>query len=171
MRINWKAIGQWIEELCQAIVHGDRQIIVLDHTMTPNPTPIPPTPVTPPTAPISTSQAYDWSTPEAARHSVRVICDEEGLTVPQKNLLSQVIHCESGYNPNIVHPNLSNGKVFSTDYGIAQWNNFYHGKEISPDDALHNPEKAIRLMCSYVKAGRISQWVCYSSSLYKKYSA
>lgn len=115
---------------------------------------------------------YDWSTPTAARHSLRVICDEEGLTVAQKNLMSQVIHCESGYNTKITHPNLNAvGKVMSTDFGICQWNDYYHNKEITPDEALNDPEKAVRLMCKYVKEGLIKQWVCYSSNLYKKYTA
>src|SRR5712671_2055216 len=102
---------------------------------------------TTPAAPIK----YDWSTPEAARHSLRVIADEEGLTVEQKNLLSQVVHCESGYNIHAKHPNLYNGKVVSCDFGICQWNDHYHGQEISPHDAEYNPEKAVRLMCQYVK--------------------
>lgn len=119
-----------------------------------------------------TMNIYLWNTPENSRHSLRMICDEEGLTVEQKNLMSQVVHCESGYKTTITHPNLNGaGKQMSEDFGICQWNDFYHGKEISPDDAVHDPEKAIRLMCKYVKAGRISQWVCYSSGLYKNYSA
>ena len=114
-----------------------------------------------------------WDTRENARHSVRVICDQEGLSPGQKNLMSSVIHCESGYDVNCVHPNKSptTGKVMSTDYGICQWNDYYHGKEISPDEALHNPEKAVRLMCHYVLMGRINQWVCFSKSLYRQYSA
>lgn len=130
-------------------------------------TPTPPIP-TPPPAP---APKYDWSTPEAARHSLRVICDEERLTPAQKDLMSRTVHCESGYHPATVHPNLYNGKVVSTDFGICQWNDHYHGSEISPEDAVHNPEKAVRLMCAYVKAGRISQWVCFSAGLYKSYSA
>jgi hypothetical protein len=123
---------------------------------------------TPP--PIAPQPSYDWSTPEAARHSLRVICDEEGLTAGQKYIMSKVVHCESGYHPATIHPNLYDGKVVSTDYGICQWNDHYHGTEISPDQAVHDPEKAVRLMCQYVKAGKINQWVCYSSGLYLSYS-
>ncbi len=134
-------------------------------TPAPQPTEVPTPAPTPPPVPI-----YDWSTPEAARHSLRVICDEEGLTVDQKNLMSQVVHCESGYLTDIKHPNLDkDGRVASTDYGICQWNDYYHGKEISPDDALHDPEKAVRLMCKYVREGLITQWVCFTSGLYKEY--
>lgn len=141
-----------------------------------------PTPEIPPTPDVNkTAVSVDiapanvnkllWDTPENARHSVRVICDEEGLTVEQKNLMSQVVHCESGYKTDITHPNLLDGKQVSCDYGICQWNDYYHGKEITPDEAIHNPEKAVRLMCQYVKEGKINQWVCYSSGLYEKYSA
>lgn len=133
-------------------------------TQTQTPSPTQPRAVLDPTAP------YNWSTPEAVRHSVRVICDEEGLTPFQKNLMCQVLHCESGWNTHAINHNMRNGKVVSTDYGICQWNDYYHGKEISPDEALNNPEKAIRLMCKYVKNGLIRQWVCYSADMYHRYT-
>lgn len=128
-----------------------------------------PEPVIEPT-PEPIAPKYEWDTPEKARHSVRVICDEEGLTVAQKNELCATVQCESGFNIHTVHPNIGkDGKVHSTDYGICQWNDYYHGKEISPDEALHNPEKAVRLMCAYWKRGQGRLWVCYSKELYKKY--
>ncbi len=121
--------------------------------------------------PVLEPTALLWDTAENARHSLRVICDQEGLTVDQKNLMSQVVHCESGYYIHATHPNLYNDKQVSCDYGICQWNDKYHGAEITPDEAMNNPEKAIRLMCHYVKSGRITQWVCFSAGLYKKYTA
>ena len=161
-----KYILALIDEWLVAIFHGDT-VLPQEPTVPPNVVVAEPTPIVHPLMP-----KYDWSTPEAARHSVRLICDDEGLTVAQKNLLSQVVHCESGYHTDAKHPNLRrNGTVASCDYGIAQWNDYYHGKEISPDDAMNDPEKAIRLMCQYVKAGKINQWVCYSSGLYKRYTA
>lgn len=131
-----------------------------------NPAPVPndPRAILNPTAP------YDWSTPESVRHSVRVIADEEKLTPFQKNLMCQVLHCESGWNIHAINHNMRNGKVVSTDYGLCQWNDYYHGKEITPDEALNNPEKAVRLMCKYVKNGLIRQWVCYSADMYHKYT-
>lgn len=129
----------------------------IDHTATPVPDP---------------DALLPWTSPENNRHNVRAIADLEGLTIPQKNLMSQVIHCESGYLTTIRHPNLNDeGKVMSTDFGICQWNDYYHGSEITPEEAIDNPEMAVRLMCEYVKSGRIKQWVCYSSNLYKNYSA
>lgn len=133
-----------------------------------------------PDVPVSNPDALlPWTTMENCRHNVRALADLEGLTVEQKNLMSQVVHCESDYGPSIVHPNIvtktlpdgtKHTYTASTDWGIAQWNDYYHGKEISPVDAVDNPEMAIRLMCKYVKNGQIKQWVCYSSGLYLNYS-
>lgn len=113
----------------------------------------------------------DWHNKEVARHNLRVICDQEGLTPDQKNLLSQVVHCESGYDVTATHANKKDGKVTSTDYGICQWNDYFHGKEITPEQALHDPEKAIRLMCKYVKAGQIKLWSCYALGMHKRYTS
>lgn len=136
----------------------------------------------------SVKSVYLWDTPEQVRHSCRLIADEEGLTMDQKNKMSQTIHCESGYIANIsVHNCLGadgeihsvraekytpeNGKILSTDNGVCQWNDKYHAHEISPDEALHNPEKAVRLMCKYVKDGQLKQWVCFSSGRSKNFTA
>lgn len=147
---------------------------------------MPPEPQNSPPSPVSSNPdaLLPWTTKDNCRHNVRALADLEGLTVAQKNLMSQVIHCESDYQPNVVMYNCENGqvrrerysaevfgKILSIDSGIAQWNNLYHGKEISTEDAEHNPEMAVRLMCKYVKTGRISQWVCYSKGLYKNYSS
>lgn len=146
-------------------------------TITPTSTPTAPRAILTPTAP------YDWSTPEAARHSLRVICDEEGLTLDQKNNMSRTIHCESGYVQHVVMYNTESGpvrrekyepakhgKIYSIDTGIAQWNDVYHGNEISKHDAEYDPEKAIRLMCKYVKSGQLKQWVCWSSGKALKFT-
>ncbi len=112
---------------------------------------------------------YLWDKPADARHSVRLICDEEGLTVEQKNTMCATIGAESGWIPTAVHKNIVNGKITSVDYGICQWNNYYHGKEISPAEAVNNPEKAVRLMCAYWKQGKRSMWMGYTSGNYKRY--
>jgi hypothetical protein len=111
-----------------------------------------------------------WTTPENCRHNVRALADLEGLTQAEKNVMSMVIHCESGYFIHAKHPNLFNRKQMSCDYGICQWNDKYHGGEITPDEAMNDPEKAVRLMCQYMKKGLIKQWVCYSSGMYKRYT-
>lgn len=112
---------------------------------------------------------YDWSTPKAARHSVRLICDEEGLTVEQKNTMCATIGGESGWDTHAINRNRRNGKVVSTDFGICQWNDYYHGSEISPDEAVNNPEKAVRLMCTYWKQGQRNLWLAYKNGSYRAY--
>jgi hypothetical protein len=115
---------------------------------------------------------YLWDTPTNVRASVRAICDEAGLTVEQKSTLCATIECESQFNTKAIHPNVGGtGKVLSTDYGLCQWNDKYHGNQITPDDALNDPEKAVRLMCAYWKRGRRALWVSYLKGNYKQYLA
>lgn len=132
-------------------------------------------PPVPPQAPepVISPPKYDWGTPELARHSVRVICDEEGLSVSDKNELCATVGAESGWNTKAIRENygMRNGQrvLLSTDRGIAQWNDYYHGKEITADEAINNPEKAVRLMCAYWTRGQKNLWVAYKNSSYKKY--
>lgn len=150
-------IAMWIEKLKKQSVPAPAPIIA-------------PSPIQPQRAPIAESTPkYDWDTPVLARHSVRVICDEEGLTTSQKNTLCATIACESGFNPKAINYNKVNGRVVSTDFGICQWNDYYHGKEISPEEAVNNPEKAVRLMCKYWKQGLERQWVCYSTGRFARH--
>lgn len=151
--------------------------------MTPQPTPETPstTPNLPPTAPLPPEPTptpppapkYLWDTPANVRHSVRVICDEMGLTVEQKNDLCATVACESGFNPKCIHNNIVQGRVTSTDYGIAQVNDFWHigpGKDFpSVDYVLNNPEACIRWMCKQWKAGHARLWVCYAKNMYQQY--
>lgn len=112
----------------------------------------------------------DWSTIVGAHHNVRALCDLEGLTYEQKEVLTACVYVESGFNINAIHKNTNSaGVVFSIDSGICQWNNVYHASEITPDQALHDPEMAVRLMCKYWLEGKMSQWVSYSSGEYKQY--
>ena len=115
-----------------------------------------------------------WEGEENCRHNVRVICDLEGLLFAEKNALSQTVHCESNYNPACVHENIVNGKVSSTDFGIAQINDFWHigtGKDFpSSQYVLENPEACIRWMCKQWLAGNSNAWVCHLKSLYLNYT-
>lgn len=150
------------------------------------------TPTEPQNAPVSDLPAkpvetpmYDWSTVEKARHSVRLICDEEGLTTIQKNQLCATVGAESGWQsyylagPKKGQPvtldNYKNGHVWSTDYGISQINSYYWigpGKQFpSAQYVLDNPEACIRWMCKCWKQGKGTMWVAFKtkSPLYKQY--
>jgi hypothetical protein len=131
----------------------------------------------------------DWSVTVSAHHNVRVLCDLEGLSyvrnIPvvmpdgttqlwsQKDILTACVMEESGFHINAVNHNyvFENGVriLSSTDNGLCQWNDYFHGKEITPDQALHDPEMAVRLMCSYWKTGKMAQWCSYSSGEYRKW--
>jgi hypothetical protein len=127
---------------------------------------------------------YEWDTPQKAKHSVRVICDEEGLTVPQKNDLCATIGAESGWQSYyvlgpkkgqpVIHENVvSGGRVWSTDYGICQINDHFNigtGKPFpSAQFVLDNPEVCVRWMSREWKAGHSSKWNAYTSGLYRQF--
>lgn len=117
---------------------------------------------------------YLWDTPEQARHSVRVICDEEGLSVKAKNIVCAVIGAESGWKNTAKNENKNRkGIVISTDWGICQINDHYHvGDGLafkSVQYILDNPEMCVRWMCKMYKAGLIKLWCAYTNGSYKKF--
>jgi hypothetical protein len=127
---------------------------------------------------------YQWDTPEHARHSVRVICDEKGLSVYQKNVITACIMQESqfyNYLPNgnpCINKNYSKttpSKLLSTDWGICQINDtprWHIGTGLafpSVEYLMAHPEEAVRYMVRMYVAGRLGQWVSYSSGAYLKY--
>lgn len=131
-------------------------------------------PVMAPTSPKTAPTALLWGNKAQCYHSVRLIADDMKLNLEDKNLLCAVIMGESEFNThskNINYARHPDGTkyVSSTDFGICQWNDYWHGKEISPHDAEFNPEKAVRLMVTYLKQGQIKQWCAYSNSSYKKW--
>lgn len=140
----------------------------------PTPQPIPqPAPKPTPIKPVS---QYLWDTIENAHHSVRVICDEQGLSWNEKNLIAAVIGAESGYNARITNNN-SNG---TTDWGICQINDgknkqgvpFWIGPGAyfaSIDEVLSIPEKSVRFMIKQYRAGNLGYWYGYTNGSYKKY--
>ena len=115
---------------------------------------------------------YKWDTPAEACHSFRTICDEVGLSVNEKNMLAKVLNCESGFNVKAVHKN--NDARQTTDFGsqkfgVAQFNNFWYKDLISPDEALNDPEKAVRLFIDEYQAGRLKNWVCFKTGRYQNF--
>lgn len=115
-------------------------------------------------------EKYDWSTQEKARHSVRVICDEERLSVQDKNDLCATVGGESAWLPRATgKPN----KDGTRDYGIAQLNSKYwigEGKLYPNIEAVYNdPEGCIRWMCKQWKAGNKNWWYAFKKKSYLKY--
>lgn len=134
---------------------------------------------------LHSSELFDtWDTVEKARHNVRAICDQEGLDLRLKNELCATVGAESGWQsyylsgpqkgkPVIKENRSPNGKVWSTDYGIAQVNSHYH---IGPSKSfpsskyvLDNPEAVIRWMCKQWKAGNANWWVAHLNGSYKSF--
>jgi len=114
-----------------------------------------------------------WGPIPNNHHNVRVLCDLEGVTYIQKEELTACVMVESGFNLNAINRNyiFENGQrvLGSTDYGICQWNDKFHGSEITPDQALQDPEMAVRLMCKYWLSGKQSQWCSFTSGAYQQY--
>lgn len=144
-------------------------ITLLSKAPTPAPIPMPPPP---PVVPVC-----DFSTQKAAFHATRVICDEIGLAYEQKDILCGCVFQESEFlvNPK---PNQNidekTGKVWSTDYGIVQINDYYHigvGKDFpSVEYVISHPEVCIRWMATYFKIhGNLKPWASYTSGAYKKH--
>ena len=110
---------------------------------------------------------YDWSSRDKARHSVRVICDEEGLSVAMKNELCLTVQGESDFNPRAFNKNTDG----SDDCGIAQLNTKWYLKpnNMTCEDAKNDPEKSIRIMARSFKAGRQRDWIAWRK-LFEKYN-
>lgn len=154
--IDWFSIFKMIQGAAEEALKGDAHL-------QPPPTP-PVVPVAPPIPP-----KYMWDTKGHVVHSIRVICDEKGMSLEQKNTMTATIGAESEYNPKAHYENIYAGKLWSTDWGLCQWNDHYHGKEITPYEAVHDPEKAVRLMADYWKRGQRAQWSAYKNGSYKHY--
>lgn len=140
-------------------------------------------PITPPPPP-KPAPKYLWDTAEAARHSVRVIADEEGLAPHDKNEMCATVGAESGWQsyylqgPKRGQPvkleNLKNGKVWSTDWGIAQINDYWWVRAFpqfpSGQYILDHPEECIRWMCRRWKTpANRPQWIAYKNGSFKNY--
>jgi len=117
---------------------------------------------------------YDWSTRKAARHSVRVIGDEEGLKWAEKDLICACIQQESNFDNTAVCNNKNKkGIVTSSDWGIVQCNDYWwigKGKQFpSVEYVVGHPDEMVRWMIKMYKKGNLKYWVSYSSGAYKKY--
>lgn len=134
-------------------------------------------PLVAPTVPQDAPK-YDWSTQLAAKHSVRLICDEEGLDWATKNELTACIRQESQFLPHAIGRTNTNG---TQDFGLCQYNNGKDPKTGKPlwiglgaafssvEEVLDNPEKNVRVMARCFKAGQKSLWSSYKTGAYKKW--
>jgi len=144
----------------------------------PSPAPMP-EPIPEPT-PVPVEKLL-WDTPQQAYHSTRVVCDEVGLTFEQKEILCACVYQESGFKnykaPGIPTTNGNKdkqGKVWSTDYGIAQVNDYWNigpGKPFpSVSYVLNYPEEVIRWMAGiYKRTGKLTPWASFTSGAYKQW--
>lgn len=111
-----------------------------------------------------------WGTPEDARHSVRVMCDEAGMAVKDKNILCATIGGESGWKISAIGPVNKDG---TRDYGICQINDYWWigpGKYFaSVDEVMNNPEKSVKFMIDQYKHGNIYWWYAFTNGSYKKF--
>lgn len=126
-----------------------------------------------PVVPDPDALGADWSNVIVAHHNVRVLCDLEGLTYDQKEILTACVFVESAFHIDAKHENKDGqGHVLSTDWGVVQVNDFYHigeGKDFpSVQYVLENPEACVRWMCGYYKLhGNLDAWVSFTSGAYK----
>ena len=112
-----------------------------------------------------------WDTTRHNYHNVRVLCDESGLSLTEKNLICACIFQESGFDNNAICQNKNaEGVVTSTDVGICQINSYFHcgvGKDFpSTAFVVANPQDAVQWMIEMYMNGLLKMWVSYSSGAY-----
>lgn len=182
----WKLIERFITWLYGAPVSSDDNFTVPSY---PN---LPDTPLEAPVVAQDESIVAEtvsvpllWETPKQAWHSTRVLCDEMGLPLRKTVLINGVkyfpkdevcatIYGESEFKNGAVCINKDkNGKETSRDVGLCQWNSYWHcGKgKTFPSTAyvVANPEKAVRKMIEFYKAGNINLWVAHKSGRYAQF--
>ena len=171
--MNWK----WLDDILEAIVYGDKPVqkpVVIPQQLSPLIHPLMPKPIINPDVLRS-----NWDSQQNNFHNVRVLCDLAGLTLEEKDKICACIYQESqfwNYLPSgqpVENHNRLNGRIVSTDWGIAQINDYWHITKypdfVSVESILKNPDRAIEFMITAYKAGTLKQWVSYSSGAYKQW--
>lgn len=141
--------------------------------------PVPSTSTVPSTVPESEPEP-DWNDPRQAWHLTRVICDDVGLTYAQKNVLCACIYQESRFMNRhtdgrpMINENRKDGKVWSTDWGICQVNDYWnigHGKPFpSVDYVMEHPAEVVEWMAQIMKStGKLQPWSSYTSGAYEQW--
>lgn len=169
-----KTLLEKIKDLCVNVVLLLKQLIAQKQTIQSTTPPVNSPYNAPQSLKIDEKQVNTgsllWNNKENSRHSVRVICDEEGLAVQDKNDLCATIGAESEWNPKAVGKKNFDG---TRDYGIVQVNTRYwigEGKLFpSTDYVLNHPAECVRWMCKEWKKGNKNWWYGWSNGSYKKY--
>lgn len=161
-----KALETFVLSLRSYVAKGQKEEIEV--VFVPPPVPEAPKPV------VRVAKA-GWETPSTARHSTRVICDNNGLTLEQKNLICAIIMAESGFK--IFAKNVNSNT--SADYSLCQFNDgpptgekwwIGKGKAFeSVEDVYANPERQIKIMINALKNNKLHLWAAYNNGSYKKY--
>lgn len=134
-----------------------------------------PAPTVPPEAPTSPIvETFDWTTAKGVYHAVRVLCDDAGLSLAEKNIICACVFQESRFSNNAIGRNKdASGHVTSTDFGLCQINDYFHigqGKDFpSVQYVLDNPEVMVKWMIQMYKIGKLSLWSSYSTGAYKQW--
>lgn len=90
---------------------------------------------------------------------------EANISPVMEKIGTAVLWAESGLNPSAVCKNR-----FSSDFGIAQFNDYWYWKAdkiISPADALI-PEKALPVFWKYFPK-RSNNWIAYKNGSWRKF--
>lgn len=133
-------------------------------------------------------KTLEWDTQQQAYHSVRVLCDNAGLSIMRsinvdgrmfmpKDIICACIYEESRFKTQAKGPTNKNG---THDWGICQYNDGHnaHGiplwigpgayfKDVA--EVLANPEKGVNEMISMYKVGHIDWWMSHSTGAYKQW--
>lgn len=134
--------------------------------------------ITPVVPNIDTLLPWDTVNPlsHSNYHNVRVICDFEGLTFDQKEILTACVWRESDFmtNPRPNQNKDKTGAVWSTDWGIVQVNDYFNIGEGKPFSTvqyvLDNPETCVRWMANiYKTTGSLQPWASFTTDAYKQF--
>ena len=163
-----------IFQIFQKMLNLLAQILRLDLEIIKKKQPIEISPVVPPTPAVETTTtppitpSIRWGDyPELEKQELlkqtKEICRQVGLTTKQTQDLCKTIWAESGWNPNCVNED-------SLDYGLCQFNIKWYLKpnNMTPEDALKNPLKCVRIMAKSFRVGRQSDWIAYRNGNYLK---
>lgn len=139
-----------------------------------------PTEEIPSPTPPDPKAGLSWEDQKGAFKLTRIMCDEEGLTFVQKNTVCACIYQESRFRNRyadgspVINENKKDGRVWSTDYGIVQVNDYWHigpGKSFpSVAYVMDNPEDMVRWMVRHMKrTSGLQPWSSWTTGAYRQW--